>query len=76
AAGKSRQKAPVAIDNFRIGSVSDAKWAPVATTETGATSAVWTPGAATSDAAVRVRADNGRFRGDWVQGPSFAVTGA
>ncbi|MCW2974619.1 MAG: hypothetical protein JWN72_2892, partial [Thermoleophilia bacterium] len=76
AAGKSRQKSPIAIDNFRIGSVSDAKWTPVATTAPGATQASWTPGGATADAGIRVRADNGRFQGDWVQGPSFAVADA
>lgn len=73
AAGKSRQSTPVAIDQLRIGSVSDAVWTPVGTTEPGATSTVWTPGAASDAAAVRVRPDNGRFRGDWVQGEAFPV---
>lgn len=73
ATGKSRQSAPIAIDGLRIGSVSDATWTPVATTEQGATGASWTPAAATSDAAVRVRADNGRFAGDWVHGAPFTV---
>ena len=76
AAGKSRQSAPIAIDNLRIGSVSDATWTKVGTTDAGATGIDWTPAAATGDAAVRVRADNGRFKGDWVQGASFPVTSA
>jgi subtilisin family serine protease len=73
AGAKSGQSSPVAIDQLRIGSVSDARWTPVGTTEPGTTGLFWTPTATTDAAAVRVRADNGRFQGDWVQGESFAV---
>ena len=61
-------------DGLKIGSVSDAVWTPVGTTDPGTTGLDWTPAAATADAAVRVRADNGRFQGDWVQGDTFEVT--
>jgi hypothetical protein len=73
ATGKSRQSTPIAIDDLRIGSVSDARWTDVGTTEPGSTGASWTPEAETGDAAIRVRADNGRFQGDWVTGDPFAV---
>ncbi|MCW2921126.1 MAG: peptidase and in, kexin, sedolisin [Thermoleophilia bacterium] len=74
AAGKGgKQGSPVAVDQLRIGSVSDAAWTPVGTTEPGTTGTFWTPPAATEAAAVRVRPDNGRFQGDWVQGESFPV---
>ena len=73
ATGKSGQSSPIAVDGLKIGSVSDATWTPVGTTEAGATGAFWTPGAVTDDAAVRVRADNGRFQGDWVTGEPFPV---
>src|SRR5690606_18324000 len=77
AAGKGgEQRTPVAIDELRIGSVSDAVWTPVGTTEPGRTQLDWTPEQAGSDVAVRVRADNGRFQGDWVQGDPFAVAPA
>jgi hypothetical protein len=62
------------VDQLRIGSVSDATWTPVGTTEPGTTGTFWTPAAATEAAAVRVRPDNGRFQGDWVQGEAFPVT--
>lgn len=64
-----------AIDNLRIGRVSDAAWKTVAVTEPGVTQAAWTPDAATSAAQVRVRASNGRWAGDWVAGPQFSVSG-
>ena len=73
AAGKGKQGSPVAVDQLRIGSVSDAAWTPVGTTEPGTTGTFWTPSAATDAAAVRVRPDNGRFQGDWVQGEAFPV---
>jgi subtilisin family serine protease len=73
ATGKASQSSPIALDSLHIGSVSDATWTPVGTTEVGATGMFWTPSAATSAAAVRVRADNGRFQGDWVQGDPFEV---
>ncbi|MCW2955913.1 MAG: peptidase and in, kexin, sedolisin [Thermoleophilia bacterium] len=76
ATGKTGATAPIAVDGLRIGSVSDATWVPVATTAPGGTSASWTPEAATDAAALRVRADNGRFSGDWVQGAHFPVAGA
>ncbi len=73
AAGKGKQATPVAVDQLRIGSVSDAVWTPVGTTEPGATGTFWTPADVTEAAAARVRPDNGRFRGDWVQGETFPV---
>jgi subtilisin family serine protease len=73
AAGKGKQSSPVAIDQLRIGQVSDATWTDVGTTDAGATGLFWTPDRATDAAAVRVRADNGRFQGDWVTGDSFPV---
>jgi subtilisin family serine protease len=73
AAGKSRQSTPVAVDQLKIGSVSDAAWSDVGTTEPGATGMFWTPSDATESAAIRVRADNGHFPGDWVQGADFPV---
>ncbi|MCW2928290.1 MAG: peptidase and in kexin sedolisin [Thermoleophilia bacterium] len=73
ATGKSRQSTPIAIDGLKIGSVSDASWTPLGTTDAGATGISWTPTAATPDAAVRVRADNGHFQSDWVQGTPFPV---
>lgn len=72
AAGKGRQTSPVAIDDLRIGSVSDATWTKVGRAD-GVTGLDFTPAAATSDAAVRVRADNGRMQGDWIQSAPFVV---
>ena len=74
ATNKTRQTTPAAIDDLRIGSVSAATWEPVGTSDAGSTSVSWTPQAATDSAAVRVRADNGHFAGDWVTGPTFPVT--
>ena len=73
AAGASRQSSPIAIDGLRIGNVSDATWTDLGTTEPGTTGMFWTPDAATESAAVRVKADNGRFEGDWVAGDPFEV---
>jgi subtilisin family serine protease len=73
ATGKSGQSSPIAIDGLSIGSVSDAKWTPVGTTEVGSTGAFWTPPVVTDSAAIRVRAGNGRFQGDWVTGEAFEV---
>ena len=73
AGAKGRQGGPVALDGLRIGSVSDAVWTPLGTTEPGSTGTFWTPTAPTESAAVRVRPDNGRFQGDWVTGEAFPV---
>jgi subtilisin family serine protease len=63
------------IDDLKIGKVSDAKWAAVGTTEPGQTKIGWTPDVA-GPAAVRVRAKNEKFAGDWVTGGEFTVNAA
>ncbi|MCW2922741.1 MAG: peptidase and in kexin sedolisin [Thermoleophilia bacterium] len=73
ATGKSRQATPIAVDDLRIGSVSDERWEPVGATD-GTTGISWKPTTVTPAAAVRVRPDNGHFSGDWVQGAPFEVT--
>jgi subtilisin family serine protease len=73
AAGRRGSTGTFAIDNVRIGSVSDAKWEPVGTTGEDQTHIEWSPNAASTDAQVRVRADNGSWKGAWVPGETFTV---
>lgn len=73
ATGKRGQTSPIAVDELRIGSVSDADWVDIGTAEAGSTELSWTPTKASEDAVVRVQADNGRFTGDWVSGESFTI---
>jgi subtilisin family serine protease len=73
ATGRGTTAAPFAIDGLKIGKVSDAKWEPVGTTDADQTSIEWTPERATPGAQVRVRANNGRWAGDWVSGPAFEI---
>jgi len=74
ATGKGTQSTPIAVDGLKIGSVSDAKWTALGTTDEGTTGMFWTPSAETDSAAIRVRSDNGKFQGDWVTGDLFPVT--
>jgi subtilisin family serine protease len=69
----AKADAGFAIDDVKIGKVSDAKWQSIGTTKAGATELEWTPDTASSAAQVRVRANNGRWSGDWVPGTTFGV---
>lgn len=73
AAGRSGATGTFAIDGLRIGKVSDAQWTPVGSTAEGETTIEWEPERPSVDAAVRVRAHNGRWAGDWVAGTPFVV---